>query len=270
MLLRQPQPFSATSGGGGGAGAFNPIGVQYPYQHLFKPQPNNLRSLTISSADANEASNNVSALVDKSQQITEGKLLSYIKNALSSVSNQRIVESEAIKQPFSINQPFIEEVEDELDYEEYENEDEMPVIKKEPTFREKTIDKTPIDLTLDEENEIRSDLGIPQLEKQKEKVVVEDVSAEEKKDEILPSTEKMREAIVKPRPSPIGKTGLEKLPYGTIKSGEESQIYTNIMGRLKSAKTEKSKKKALDDMMAYRETLLKRREDEKKNINIGK
>jgi hypothetical protein len=267
---KQPQDGRQPTGGGGGAGGralLNPVGVQFPYQNLFQPQPNNVRSLTMSSANSNEANNNVSALIDKSQQITEGKLLSYINNALSFNAVKRMVESEATKEPFSINQPFIQEVEDELDYEEYEKE-QMPVIKKEPIFREKSIDKTPIDLTLDEENEIRSDLGIPKLEKPKEKVVVEDVSAEEKKDELLPSTEKMRETIVKP-PS-IGKTGLTKLPHGTIKAGEEYQIYTNIMNRLKSAKTEKTKKKAFEDMTAYREVLLKRREDEKKNINIGK
>lgn len=178
----------ATGGGGGmsGAGAlFNPVGVQFPYQKLFQVPPNQVRSLTMSSANSNEASNNVSALIDKSQQISEGRIKSYINNALEFNAIKRMVDSEAVKQPFSINQPFIEEVESELDYEEYEEEKE-PRIKKEPAFpKKRVLDKTPIDLTVDEP--LYEDMG-----------VVEDVSAEEKKDKLLAPVDKREEQITAP------------------------------------------------------------------------
>jgi hypothetical protein len=209
----------ATGGGGGlGAGAFNPIGVQFPYQKLFQAPPNEVRSLTMSSANSNEASNNVSALIDKSQQISEGRIRSYINNALQFNAVKRMVESDAI-QPSGVR---IDEIEDEDEVVEV-----MPVIKKEPTFKERKIDTRPIDMTLDEENEIRSDLGMPQLEKPKEKVVVEDVSAEENKDELLPSTEKMREAIVKGKKS----SGKKQIGY----TEEERRVIRNIQSNKNKA-----------------------------------
>ena len=165
----------ATGGGGMMGGAFNPIGVQFPYQKLFQPQPNNLRSLTMSSANSNEASNNVSALIDKSQQISEGRIRSYINNALSFNAFKRLEESEVIKQ----SGVRIDVMEDEV----------MPKIKPEPAFKEKKIDTRPIDLTLDEP--LYEDMGIPQLEK----VIVEDVSTQEKKDELLAPVDKMQEKI---------------------------------------------------------------------------
>lgn len=238
---KQPQDGRQATGGGGivGAGAFNPIGVQFPYQKLFQPQPNNLRSLTMSSANSNEASNNVSALIDKAQQITEGKVLSYINNALEFNAIKRMVDSE--RTPFSINQPFIEEIEDELDYEEYE-EEVMPKIKKEPAFKEKKIDRTPIDLTLDEENEIRDDLGIPPLEKQKEEVVVEDVSAEEKKDKLLAPVDKREEQITAP-PSgkKIGRPRLELTP-------EEAEAKRVAKQQRDSERRRQKKRKELEGM----------------------
>ena len=65
----------------------------------------------------------------------------------------------------------------------------MPKIKPEPAFKEKKIDTRPIDLTLDEP--LYEDMGIPQLEK----VIVEDVSTQEKKDELLAPVDKMQEKI---------------------------------------------------------------------------
>lgn len=89
---KQPQDGRQPTAGGLGAGAFNPIGVQFPYQKLFQPQPNNVRSLTMSSANANETSINVSKVADEVQSIVYGKLKNDLNDALTFQAFSRLQE----------------------------------------------------------------------------------------------------------------------------------------------------------------------------------
>lgn len=194
-------PQQAGGGIGGGMGGY--IGFQFPYQKLFQPQSSEPRSLTVSSANAGELNNNVSALIDKSQQITEGRIKNYINNALA---------FKAYNDELSIvsripNRATIEEIEDEKKVEEEEIRSDLGIEKQK------------------EEEEIKSDLGI-QKEKE-EAVVVEDVM-EEHKDQLLAPVQKAEEAIKAPLSG--------KKPYKPRQYTEEQDMIRNIQSKKNQAR----------------------------------
>lgn len=201
---------------GGGLPSYS--GVQFPYQKLFQPQSSEPRSLTVSSSNAGELNNNVNALIDKSQQITEGRIKNYINNALA---------FKAYNDEFNIasripNKATIEVMEDD-DEEDEEDEEEKKMMKYLQERSKK--DKTPIDLTIDEEEEIMRDLGIER--KKKEEVVVEDVM-EEHKNELLAPVQKAEEAIKAPSSG--------KKPYKPRQYTEEQDMIRNIQSKKNQAK----------------------------------
>jgi hypothetical protein len=110
---KQPQDGRQSTGGGGGiGGAFNPVGVQFPYQKLFQAPPNQYRSLTMSSANANEASNNTSDIVDATQKIVYGKIKSDLDDALTFNAYKRIYESKnalPVQSPSSVRVDEVDE-----------------------------------------------------------------------------------------------------------------------------------------------------------------
>jgi hypothetical protein len=69
-----------------------PTGGQYPLQKLFQPQQSVYRSVVMTSANANEASNNVSNVVDATQKISDGKLNALIDNKLESKPYARLLD----------------------------------------------------------------------------------------------------------------------------------------------------------------------------------
>ena len=61
-------------------------GVQYPFINLLRPQSNDTRGVSVTSATAGEANNNVMATIRKTQEITEGKLNARIDDMTSTIS----------------------------------------------------------------------------------------------------------------------------------------------------------------------------------------
>lgn len=72
---------------------FIPMAIQqsYPSQRLFQPQQQIYRGVVMTSADANEAGNNVSAPVDASQKISDGKVKAEVNNQLSNNPFSRLL-----------------------------------------------------------------------------------------------------------------------------------------------------------------------------------
>jgi len=66
--------------------------AQYPLQRLFQPQQQTYRSVSMSSANASEASNNASKVVDAQQQISDGKLVAEIDNQLENKPYRRLLD----------------------------------------------------------------------------------------------------------------------------------------------------------------------------------
>lgn len=65
---------------------------QYPLQRLFQPQQQVYRSVQMSSANASEANNNTSNVVDATQKITEGKVNAEIDNKLELNPYRRLLD----------------------------------------------------------------------------------------------------------------------------------------------------------------------------------
>lgn len=66
--------------------------AQYPLQRLFQPQQQIYRSVSMSSANASEANNNVSKVVDATQKISDGKVVAEIDNKLEKAPFTRLLE----------------------------------------------------------------------------------------------------------------------------------------------------------------------------------
>lgn len=66
--------------------------AQYPLQRLFQPQQQNYRSVEMSSANASEANNNTSNVVDATQKISSGKVKAEIDNKLEMKPYRRLLD----------------------------------------------------------------------------------------------------------------------------------------------------------------------------------
>lgn len=150
---RVPTGGGAVSGGNTYLGP----GAQYPMSRLFQVQSNEPRSLTMTSADANEKVNNVSALIDKAQQITEGKLIALMRNELELDSYKR--QRDAIT-----TKPFIEEYVDEEDEEQPQM--EAPPQIEPPKQKEEEV-------VVEDVVEEKKEQLLPDVEQQRETIVKE-------------------------------------------------------------------------------------------------
>lgn len=85
------------SRGGGGQRrrppAFSPA-VNVPYSNLFRPQSNEPRSTAVTSASSAEQNNNILASIQKTQEISEGKLRTEIKDLGSMLAENLLTTSE--------------------------------------------------------------------------------------------------------------------------------------------------------------------------------
>ena len=106
---------------------------QYPLQRLFQPQQQVYRSVSMSSANASEANNNVSKVVDSTQKISEGKVNAVINNELERKPYMRILNG--LNVPFNqINDeepqpPSFEEVFGGIEYKSQDEKDKIERIK---------------------------------------------------------------------------------------------------------------------------------------------
>lgn len=168
---KQPQDGRKPTGGGGivGAGAFNPIGVQFPYQKLFQPQPNNLRSLTMSSANSNEASINVSKVADEVQNIVYGKLKNDLNDALTFQAFSRLQERRQNVRP-SPSGVRVDEVVDEgvvdFDREIYRSNDEYQKLVEE----KRKLENEMKDVIVEDVGEDKQDFFSP-LQQEQERIL---------------------------------------------------------------------------------------------------
>ena len=101
------------TGGGAVSGGNTYLGPgaagQYPMSRLFQVQSNEPRSLTMSSANANETSINVSKVANEVQSIVYGKIKNDLNDALTFQAFRRLQESE-ISRPSGVR---VDEVVDE-------------------------------------------------------------------------------------------------------------------------------------------------------------
>lgn len=70
---------------------FIPAGQQFPLQRLFQPQQQVYRSVVMGSSNAGEANNNVSPVIERTQQIQEGRVKAELENKLEAKPYRRLL-----------------------------------------------------------------------------------------------------------------------------------------------------------------------------------
>lgn len=126
----QPQPFI-------------PAGQPFPLQRLFQPQQQVYRSVVMGSSTANEAVNNASPVVERTQQIQEGKVKAELENKLEKSTYKNLLDeldqvapvSDAQKKRFyDLTKDEDEEMKIESPMKREMKYDDMPPLEASPIF----------------------------------------------------------------------------------------------------------------------------------------
>ena len=239
---KQPQDGRQATGGGGivGAGAFNPIGVQFPYQKLFQPPPNEYRSLTMSSANANEASINVSKVADDVQSIVYGKLKNDLNDALTFQAFRRLQESQNVRpSPSGVRVDEVDEVDEDavnFDREIIRSNDEYQKLVDE----KRKLENEMKDVIVEDVGEDKQDFFSP-LQQEQERILGKAQENIAKKRQRRTKTEMVESGMMAEADTYVSKKDIERMrreEEATLKELQRAYEETPLSARKKLRKKE--------------------------------